>query len=398
MEVKREKLAIAAAGTDLSNEDFRIRQLRARDMLRGDLGDEDLEKYVEERVLTTTLDKAVAWARCNAMFPATFGLACCAIEMMSIVAARVDVARFGFEAFRASPRQADLLILSGRVSIKMAPVVRRIYDQMLEPKWAIAMGACSSSMGVFNNYAIVPADKFMPVDVHVPGCPPRPEALMHGILKLRAMIQEDPAWAGARATARTAPRRSCPAPSGQRDGDQRLPAREHGRCLTPPAWSCSRRSCARRTRTRSWTRCYFRGKGTILVAPAAIARDARASCARRATASSSACTASTTTPRSRASASTTSCSTWSARPPHGQAARAARRPRRAVRDADWPTANHQEREVYDMFGVVFDGHPDLRRILMPEDYEGHPQRRDFPIGGEPVLFTIDEAEGRAYTQ
>jgi NADH-quinone oxidoreductase subunit B len=171
--------------------DFRVRQLRARDLLRGDLEGEDLERYVEERVLTTTVDKAVAWARSNALFPATFGLACCAIEMMSIVAARVDVARFGFEAFRASPRQADLLILSGRVSIKMAPVVRRIYDQMLEPKWAIAMGACSSSMGVFNNYAIVPADKFMPVDVHVPGCPPRPEALMHGILKLRSMIQDD---------------------------------------------------------------------------------------------------------------------------------------------------------------------------------------------------------------
>jgi NADH-quinone oxidoreductase subunit B len=110
-----------------------------------------------------------------------------------VVGARLDIARFGFEAFRASPRQADLLILSGRVSIKMAPVVRRIYDQMLDPKYAIAMGACSSSMGVFNNYAIVPADKFMPVDVHVPGCPPRPEALMHGILKLRSMIHQDPA-------------------------------------------------------------------------------------------------------------------------------------------------------------------------------------------------------------
>jgi NADH-quinone oxidoreductase subunit B len=173
-------------------DDFRIRQLRARDMLRGDLEGEELEKYVQERVITTTLDKAVSWARGNAIFPATFGLACCAIEMMSIVAARVDIARFGFEAFRASPRQADLLILSGRISIKMAPVVRRIYDQMLEPKWAIAMGACSSSMGVFNNYAIVPADKFMPVDVHVPGCPPRPEALTHGILKLRKMVQDDP--------------------------------------------------------------------------------------------------------------------------------------------------------------------------------------------------------------
>jgi NADH-quinone oxidoreductase subunit B len=173
--------------------DFRARGIRAREALRGDLEGDALDKYVEERVLTTTLDKAVNWARSNALFPATFGLACCAIEMMSIVAARVDIARFGFEAFRASPRQADLLILSGRVSIKMAPIVRRIYDQMLEPKWAIAMGACSSSMGVFNNYAIVPADKFMPVDVHVPGCPPRPEALTHGILKLRQMIQDDPA-------------------------------------------------------------------------------------------------------------------------------------------------------------------------------------------------------------
>ena len=172
---------------------MRINQLRSQQLLRGDLEGDDLEEYVKSRIITTTLDKAVDWARGNAMFPATFGLACCAIEMMSLVAARVDVARFGMEAFRASPRQADLLILSGRVSIKMAPVIRRIYDQMLEPKWAIAMGACSSSMGVFNNYAIVPADKFMPVDVHVPGCPPRPEALMHGILKLRSMVQDDPA-------------------------------------------------------------------------------------------------------------------------------------------------------------------------------------------------------------
>ncbi len=186
MEITRETL-----GNDADGE-FRARQLRARDMLRGDLEGDDLERYVEERVLTTTLEKAANWARSNAIFPATFGLACCAIEMMSLVAARVDVARFGFEAFRASPRQADLLILSGRVSIKMAPVVRRIYDQMLEPRWVIAMGACSSSMGVFNNYAIVPADKFMPVDVHVPGCPPRPEALMHGVLKLRAQIQAHP--------------------------------------------------------------------------------------------------------------------------------------------------------------------------------------------------------------
>jgi NADH-quinone oxidoreductase subunit B len=169
--------------------DFRSRQLMARDMLRGDLDDETLQKYVEQSVMTTTVDKAVAWARGNSFFPLTFGLACCAIEMMSIVGMRVDIARFGFEAFRASPRQADLILLSGRVSIKMAPVVRRIWDQMLEPKYAISMGACCSSMGVFNNYALVPSDKFMPIDVHVPGCPPRPEALAHGILRLREKVQ-----------------------------------------------------------------------------------------------------------------------------------------------------------------------------------------------------------------
>jgi NADH-quinone oxidoreductase subunit B len=189
-------------GVHVDADRLRVRELGATQLLRGGelegpsqpahLDEEDLERHVEERVMTTTLDKAVAWARSNSFFPATFGLACCAIEMMSIVAARTDVARFGYEAFRASPRQADLLILSGRVSIKMAPIVRRIYDQMLEPKWAISMGACCSSMGVFNNYALVPADKFLPVDVHVPGCPPRPEALMHGVLKLRKMVLDDP--------------------------------------------------------------------------------------------------------------------------------------------------------------------------------------------------------------
>lgn len=176
-----------------SPEEFRARQLRAREMLRGDLEGEEFEKYVEESVMLTTLDKALNWARSNTVFPMTFGLACCAIEMMSIVSARYDIARFGGEAFRASPRQADLLILSGRVSIKMAPVVRRIYDQMLEPKWVIAMGACSSSGGVFSNYAVVQgADKFLPIDVHVPGCPPRPEALMYGIIKLQRKIKGNP--------------------------------------------------------------------------------------------------------------------------------------------------------------------------------------------------------------
>ncbi len=169
--------------------DFRSRQLRSRDMLRGDLEGEALERYVEERVLMTTLEKAVAWGRGNSFYPLTFGLACCAIEMITSVGPRTDLARFGWERLSASPRQADLIILSGRVSIKMAPVLRRLYDQMLDPKWAISMGACCSSTGVYNNYALVAADKFMPIDIHVPGCPPRPEALMHGILRLRSKVQ-----------------------------------------------------------------------------------------------------------------------------------------------------------------------------------------------------------------
>jgi NADH-quinone oxidoreductase subunit B len=173
-------------------ENFRSRQLKAREMLSGELEGEDLERYVQEQVGMTTLDRAVAWARGNSFFPLTFGLACCGIEFMHIMASRVDIARFGYEAAWASPRQADLIILSGRVSIKMAPVIRRLWDQMLEPKWAISMGACCSSMGVFNNYALVPSDKFMPISVHVPGCPPRPEALAHGILRLRAKVQNNP--------------------------------------------------------------------------------------------------------------------------------------------------------------------------------------------------------------
>jgi NADH-quinone oxidoreductase subunit B len=194
LEVERRKLRGAAPlDQPRTPEELRVRQVRARELLRGELEGRDLEAHVEERLLATTLERALGWARSNAMWPATFGLACCAIEMMSMVGSRYDTARYGAEVFRASPRQADMLILSGRVSIKMAPVVRRIYDQMLEPKWVLAMGACSSSGGMFANYAVVQgADKFLPVDIHIPGCPPRPEALMHGILKLQRMIQGRP--------------------------------------------------------------------------------------------------------------------------------------------------------------------------------------------------------------
>jgi NADH-quinone oxidoreductase subunit B len=145
---------------------------------------------LEERLMLTTVEKAVRWAQAGSMWPDTFGLACCAIEMMAIVSARYDLARFGMEVFRSSPRQADLLIVSGRVSHKMAGPLRQIYDQMLEPKWVMAMGACASSGGMFNNYAVLQGvDKVTPVDIYVPGCPPRPEAILEGILRLHERIK-----------------------------------------------------------------------------------------------------------------------------------------------------------------------------------------------------------------
>ncbi len=152
-----------------------------------------LEEKLPSGVLLTTVEKLVNWTRKSSLWPATFGLACCAIEMMASGAGRYDLARFGMEVFRASPRQADLMIVAGRVSQKMAPVLRQIYDQMPEPRWVLAMGVCASSGGMFNNYAIVQGvDHVVPVDMYLPGCPPRPEMLMDAILKLHYKIQHEP--------------------------------------------------------------------------------------------------------------------------------------------------------------------------------------------------------------
>ena len=149
------------------------------------------DHQLEIPVLTTTVDKVVRWARRSSIWPVTFGLACCAIEMMSMSASRYDIARFGAEVFRGSPRQSDLRIIAGRRSRKMARVLRRIYDQMPEPKWVISMGACASVGGVFDNYAIVQGvDQVVPVDVFVPGCPPRPESLIYGIVQLQKKIDQ----------------------------------------------------------------------------------------------------------------------------------------------------------------------------------------------------------------
>ena len=150
------------------------------------MGLEDLQ----HNFLTGRLEDLVKWARTYSMWPATFGLACCAIEMMSVGAADFDLARFGMEVFRASPRQADLMSVAGRVSQKMAPVLRQVYDQMMEPKWVLSMGVCASSGGMFNNYAIVQGvDQIVPVDVYAPGCPPTPETLMHAILTLHERVR-----------------------------------------------------------------------------------------------------------------------------------------------------------------------------------------------------------------
>jgi len=152
-----------------------------------------LEEKLPGGVLLSTVEKVAGYIRKGSLWPATFGLACCAIEMMATAGPRFDISRFGMERFSATPRQADLMIVAGRVSQKMAPVLRQIYDQMAEPKWVLAMGVCASSGGMFNNYAIVQGvDHIVPVDIYLPGCPPRPEMLLHAILKLHDKIQEMP--------------------------------------------------------------------------------------------------------------------------------------------------------------------------------------------------------------
>jgi len=151
-----------------------------------------LESRLGDNILTTIADKFINWGRKNSLWPLTFGTACCGIELMSSIASRYDISRFGAEVIRFSPRQADLLVVAGRIVIKMGPVLKKIYDQMLEPKWVMALGACATSGGVFDTYGVIQGiDQFIPVDVYVPGCPPRPEDILNGLLKLQKKIERD---------------------------------------------------------------------------------------------------------------------------------------------------------------------------------------------------------------
>ena len=423
-----------------------------------------IEEKLPSGVLLTTVEGVAGYMRKASFWPATFGLACCAIEMMTTGGPKYDLARFGMEVFRASPRQADLMIVAGRVSQKMAPVLRQIYDQMAEPKWVLAMGVCASTGGMFNNYAIVQGvDHVVPVDMYLPGCPPRPEMLIDAILKLHDQVQTGKLGANRRAADRGArdhrPHRAAdlrdagpaamsddekdPRPVAQPDGRARVartgqhsPPADHATAGEVPARGASARAaaCSASAGTGDTS-----GYGGLVRRSSTPARPSAPTAAGSTTSPTPSRRGWTTgsMPRSSGSWSTAarSPSTSAARTssrvaqllrddpaaalrvllrrqrralPRRHRARAARGlppalddpqppdPRRGHRpDADphipsivavYPTNDWHERETYDMFGIVFDGHPALTRILMPDDWPGHPQRKDYPLGGIPVEY------------
>ena len=460
-----------------------------------------LEEKLPAGFVLTTLENVVGYMRKASIWPATFGLACCAIEMMAVGTPDYDIARFGMERFSATPRQADLMIVAGRVSQKMAPVVRQVYDQMPNPKWVISMGVCASSGGMFNNYAIVQGvDHIIPVDIYLPGCPPRPEMLLNAIIELHKQIQGSKLGVNRVAAARAAeeaamaatptslmapthdhlahlggadreeppgmsdendhdaeprtPRPGRPRPGDRHPGDLTVDDPDALRRRTPPT-SPPGASCPTTSASPSWS-----VSGAACSAPpAARTPPATAGWSRR--------RCSPAPPRGPTARTSTRSPTGSAPPSprptapgyhdavekvvvdRGELTLFVRREHllavaRAMRDvpelrfemcsgvsgvhypgeegrelhavyhllsithgsrrvrlevtapdADphipsivsvYPSNDWHERETWDMFGIIFDGHPALTRILMPDDWPGHPQRKDYPLGGIPVEY------------
>ena len=320
----------------------------------------------------------VQWARRSSIWPVTFGLACCAIEMMAMSTSRYDIARFGAEVFRGSPRQSDLMIVAGRLSRKMAPVLRRIYDQMPEPKYVISMGACASVGGVFDNYALVQGvDQIVPVDVFVPGCPPRPESLIYGIVQLQRKIDQQQLTELSSESSRVPIRRRTRCASADQSGlimdSQQILDALRG-SAPDGAVEVARRG---RRHAGDLRRARARRRGVPGAArpPGAAVRLRRRHDRGRLPAARAALRGGDAPGLARHRRPTATrrsgCASRSACPGTD--------PRMPTLSGVWKAMNWGEREVYDLFGIHFDGHPDLRRILMPDDWEGHPARKDYPV-------------------
>ena len=373
-----------------------------------------LEESLPAGIALTSVEKVLGLARKYSQWPVTMGLACCAIEMMAAGTPRFDMARFGLEVFRASPRHSDMMIVSGRVSHKMAPIIRRVYDSMPEPKWVISMGACASSGGVFNNYAVVQGcDHIVPVDVYLPGCPPRPEALIHAVLVLREQIGKEPLGVHRREIARAAEKAALEEPIAHREGlfgagtdsstsgfsglvsDSFLPgeaSRPYGSWFDQVVDVLEELIVADGLAVADVIEkvTIDRGQLGIFIAREHIARVAKYL-------------------RDDPDLRFEMClGTNGAHYPldkgrelhaiyplysitHNRMIRLEvtcpdEDPRIPSIVSVYPGNDWQERETWDLIGIVFTGHPSLTRTAMPDDWIGHPQRKDYPLGGIPVEF------------